>query len=222
MHAHTIHPLMTSAAIEMKGISVVFGVKPVLNDLSLSLCAGEKVCLRGPSGSGKSTVLRCIAGLVIPRQGEVRIQSEVLTGRSAWSLRRHIAMVPQEPAWSSGTLQDVLLRPFDFRANQSSRPPHAELNRWMIQLELPRDLLDKDIKKLSGGEKQRAAFIAAMLLKRPILLLDEATSALDQENKHRIYTAIGERPDLTVLAVSHDATPPAWASRTINMGVRRD
>jgi len=122
-----------------------------------------------------------------------------------------MAYVPQEPDLGNDTLAAWFRPPFAYRANAGLKDRLGLIPRWMDLLSLPRELLSKSAADLSGGEKQRAAVIGAILLRRPILLLDEPTSALDEKNVRRVLDGLFSLEDTTILAVSHD---PALLDRS--------
>ena len=203
--------------VQLNQLNVGFDGQPVLKDLSLSLCHGDKVTLTGPSGSGKSTVLRCILGLVMPDSGTITILGEPVTRHNIWQKRRHIAYVAQEPDLGAGSVKEVIETPFTFRANAGLRDNLARLPAIMERFNLPQPLLDKQITRLSGGEKQRIALVIAILLDRPIVLLDEASSALDTKNKQAVAGYFKQAENTTVLSVAHDTEWMGFATRVVDM-----
>lgn len=198
---------MSTPAIEISDLHVRYDGVAVLRGFGLTVARGEKVTLRGPSGCGKSTVLKCLLGLVLPQSGTVRVGGQQLDGRSVWDVRRQLAYVAQEPDLGQGTAHDALARPLSYRTNAAQQGNLDRLPALCERFLLAPSRLDKDVAELSGGEKQRVALIAALLLERPVLLLDEVTSALDPENRRAVATYLQEADELTVLAVSHD---PEW------------
>ena len=181
----------------------------------MALKAGEKAVLVGPSGCGKSTVLRCLLGFVVPGAGSVYIEGEQLTAGSVWKLRRHLAYVGQEPELGSGTVRQILERPFHFHANAALRGNLGRSPELFERFGLTQQLMDKDTADLSGGEKQRIALISALLLDRRIILLDEITSALDKARTAAVLDYFRARDDLTVLFIAHDAEGFAFADQVI-------
>ncbi len=204
-------------AVELKHLHLSFEGQPVLKDLSLSIFHGDKVTLTGPSGSGKSTVLRCILGLVIPDSGTVSILGETVTRHNVWQKRRHIAYVAQEPDLGAGSVKEIIETPFTYRANAGLHDNLARLPAIMEQFNLPQPLLEKQITRLSGGEKQRIALVIAILLDRPIVLLDEASSALDTKNKQAVADYFKKADSTTILSVAHDSEWIGFATRVVDM-----
>lgn len=203
--------------IEMKDIQVRFQGKIVLDGFSLQLFPGEKLVLTGESGLGKSTILRCVLGFVIPDEGEIFIRGKRLTPESVWTLRTLLSYVPQEPELGDGKLDEWFRAPFSFRANTGLRKNLDRLPGLLERFSLSAELLHKEVSALSGGEKQRAALISAILLQRKIFLLDEPTSALDSKNGKKVLEFLFAIPDASILAVSHDHTFLDLADRTIEL-----
>ncbi len=204
-------------AVQLNRLHLSFTGQHVLNDLSLSIFHGDKVTLTGPSGSGKSTVLRCILGLVMPDSGTITILGETVTRHNIWRKRRHIAYVAQEPDLGTGSVKEVIETPFSYRANAGLRDNLSRLPEIMERFNLPQPLLDKQITRLSGGEKQRIALVIAILLDRPIVLLDEASSALDTKNKQAVADYFRQAENTTVLSVAHDTEWLGFATRIVDM-----
>ncbi|MCJ7679989.1 MAG: ATP-binding cassette domain-containing protein, partial [Candidatus Aminicenantes bacterium] len=115
-----------------------------------------------------------------------------------------MAFVQQEPSLGKGRVIDALRLPFFFKANQSAENPLDRLNEMMEIFRLPLTLLEENVSRLSGGEKQRLALLSALTLQRELYLLDEVTSALDERSKNAVLDYLGRQKHLTILAVSHD------------------
>jgi putative ABC transport system ATP-binding protein len=189
----------------------------LLRGVSFSLHAGERVLLSGPSGCGKSSLLRAVLGLLAPAGGEIRIGGRPIGESSVWLVRRQIGYVPQEPDLGTETLRSFFERAFSFHANRDIRPSEKELSDQMDRWLLPRGLLDKSCQDLSGGEKQRAAIILAILLKRAIVLLDEPTSALDKASREILYSWLKKGGGPSFLIVSHDPPLATMADQVIDL-----
>jgi ABC-type multidrug transport system ATPase subunit len=202
-------------AIQLDTVTVRFSNKTVFERFSMTVEPGEKVTLTGRSGAGKSTVLRCILGFVVPDEGVITITGERLTGATVWKLRRQLAYVAQEPLLGSGTVNEILKRPFSYKANAHLRNNLLRIPELFYRFCLEKRLLDEDVKKLSGGEKQRVAIINALLLDRKIFLLDEMTSALDRESKRVVVDYFCSNGAYTVVAVSHEAEESPFADQII-------
>jgi cobalamin transport system ATP-binding protein len=197
--------------IELRGVEVAYGGRPVVRDLDLDVPAGSWLALIGPNGAGKTTILRAIAGLV-PHAGRVALCGEPVAGRPPRERARLIAMVRQEPAMPPGmsVAQYVLLgRSAHFTyLGREGRADRAIVAETLERLALD-GLAARTLDSLSGGERQRAAIARALAQRAPVLLVDEPTSALDlgrQQEVLDLIDAVRRERDLTVVAAMHDLT----------------
>ncbi|MDY0145212.1 MAG: ATP-binding cassette domain-containing protein [Kiritimatiellia bacterium] len=205
-------------AIEFDQLTLAFDGRTLLQDFSLQVQAGEKVVLAGASGSGKSSLLACLLGFVSPVAGRIAINGETLTPKSIWHLRHSMALVQQEPDIGDQSAEEWIREPFSFHANESLRGNLERLPDLLPRLHLAPGLLRQKGTDLSGGEKQRMAIVAALLLDRPILLLDEPTSALDPDSRLAVYDCLAQIEGKTLLMVSHDTGPALdFASRIVRL-----
>jgi vitamin B12/bleomycin/antimicrobial peptide transport system ATP-binding/permease protein len=168
--------------------------RTLVEQLSVSLVAGQGLLVRGPSGCGKSSLLRAIVGLW-----------EAGTGTITRPALEQMLFLPQRPYMVLGSLRDQLLYP-----NRGAAIDDAQLRQILIQVNLP-DLAPRHggldstqswSEVLSLGEQQRLIF-ARLLVQKPICaVLDEATSALDPENERRLYQLLQDF-GITFLSVGH-------------------
>jgi subfamily B ATP-binding cassette protein MsbA len=183
---------------------------PALRGLDLTVPRGSTAALVGPSGSGKTTVTRLLARLYEPDAGAIRIGGRPVRATSLASLRRAVAIVPQEPTLFSGSVAENVRygRPDASRAEVEEAVRLANAQGFVAALP---DGLDTEIGErgvtLSGGQKQRVAIARALLKGAAILVLDEATSSLDSESEALIQDALagvlGRRDELTTLVIAH-------------------
>ena len=218
MSADVIKGDKAHAAIDIRNVTIAFDDQAVLTRFSLTVAGGERVCLRGASGSGKSTLFRCLLGLHVPQSGQIWIAGKQVSPDTIWRLRGQIAWVPQGPDWGQTRVRTLLELPFTFQSNRAQRTMLDQMPDRLAQVDLPVSILEKRADSLSGGEKQRLALVAALLLNRPILLVDEGTSGLDAENRDRIRKCLGaETRDRTILAISHEAEAETWCDRLVDL-----
>jgi ATP-binding cassette subfamily B protein len=167
--------------------------RPLFEDLSVVIRPGERVGLVGPSGSGKSTAVRLIQRLHDVQGGSICIDGQDVAAVTQESLRRHIAMVPQEPTLFHRTLAENIAygRP-EASAKEIERAARlANAHNFIVrQPKGYATLVGERGVKLSGGERQRVAIARAFLAAAPILILDEATSSLDSESEAAIQVAM--------------------------------
>jgi ATP-binding cassette subfamily B protein len=166
---------------------------PLYSALDVVIPAGQRVGLVGRSGSGKTTFVKLIQRLYDVTDGRIAIDGQDIFLATQASLRRQVAIVPQEPVLFHRSLGENIgyARP---EATQTEIEAAARLaNAHDFIAELPkgyRTLVGERGVKLSGGERQRVALARAFLADAPILILDEATSSLDSESEALIQQAI--------------------------------
>ena len=179
--------------LELSHVQVLFGQKPVLQDLSFTLKAGQRLGVLGPSGEGKSTLLRLVAGLLKPDSGQL------------WSEFRHPVLVFQQPRllpWRS-VLDNVQI-PLRAQGLSAAQAKERALY-WLAQVELA-DVAQSWPGELSGGMAQRVALARAFALQPDLLLLDEPFSALDPALRNslaQVCLRCLEETGAALLYVSH-------------------
>ncbi len=186
--------VVTEGRIEARALTFRYGAQnaPLFRGLNVAIAGGERVGLVGPSGSGKSTFVRLIQRLHDLDGGQLLIDGQDIAGVSQASLRRQIAIVPQEPTLFHRTLAENIAygRPGATPAEIEQAARLARAHDFIVRQ--PRGyntLVGERGVKLSGGERQRVAIARAFLADRPILILDEATSSLDSESEAAIAEA---------------------------------
>ena len=181
--------------------------KAIFDDFRLEIAAGEKVALVGESGSGKTTFLKLLLRLYDVDAGRIVVDGQDIAAVTQESLRRHIALVPQEPILFHRSLKENIAygRPeasFD-EVVAASKKAHA--HDFIHRLTAGYDTLvgERGV-KLSGGERQRVAIARAILADAQILILDEATSSLDSITEHLIQDAVANLlRGRTAIVVAH-------------------
>ncbi len=172
---------------------------------------GELMALVGPSGAGKTSLLRCLAGLMRPKSGVIRLGHEVWVDTQAGVFippqRRHVGLVFQNYALMPhlSALDNVALALLD--------RPHAQRRalaaRWLAHVRLTPEQMQRRPAALSGGQQQRVAVARALARQPRLLLLDEPFSAVDQMNRQGLYDLLADlRQELAIpiILVTHDLT----------------
>ena len=189
--------------VTVTGVTKRFGPIVAVDDLSMSVGAGEIVALLGPNGAGKSTLIRMIVGLIRPDAGAV----ERGIGRSDGRLRGLLGYLPEE----RGLYQDMpILRTLTYFGGLQGMPPRQasdEARGWLDRLGLDTRGSDK-VKALSKGNQQKVQFVAAILHRPPLAILDEPFSGLDPLNQDLFLDLIRELRDsgTTVILSAHQMT----------------
>jgi len=200
-----------------------------LEDIDLSIAAGERIALFGPSGSGKTTLLHVLGGLIVPTHGEVRWRGEPLSSLDAVARGRAraagIAFVFQRAnLLPTLTAYENVAFAANARANREQpldRGPSPEELLRLVGLEAKLDALPSE---LSGGEAQRVA-IARALAQEPLLLLcDEPTGHLDSDTGARVLDlidALQQEFGFTQVTATHDADVAARYDRGLGLADAR-
>jgi len=181
--------------------------RKVLEDVNLIIRPGEKVALVGPSGAGKTTFIRLLLRLYSPLAGRILIDGQDISIVTQKSLRKNIAMVPQDTILFHRTLaQNISYGKIDATREEVVKAAElAHCTEFIKNLPLGFDTYvgERGI-KLSGGERQRVAIARAILKNAPILILDEATSSLDSRSEALIQDALNNlMKDKTTIVIAH-------------------
>jgi ATP-binding cassette subfamily B protein len=178
-----------------------------LDGVSLRVRPGETVALVGPSGAGKTTVIQLIQRFYDPEAGRILLDGVDIRDVARHELRRHMALVPQDPVIFAATARDNIRfgRPDASDAEVEAAARAAAAHEFLEALPQGYDTpLGERGVLLSGGQKQRVAIARAILRDSPILLLDEATSALDAESERAVQHAVERLSQgRTMLIVAH-------------------
>lgn len=180
--------------IEFQGVSFSYdGAMPILQDIDMTIAAGQTVAFVGPSGAGKSTLANLVPRFYDPTAGRILVDAHDVRDIQLTSLRAHIGIVNQETILFSGTVQENLLLAKPDASMDEILAALEAANALEFVQQLPEGLWTEIGERgavLSGGQKQRLA-IARTFLKDPrILILDEATSSLDSRSERRIQEAL--------------------------------
>ncbi|MFM9900255.1 MAG: ABC transporter ATP-binding protein, partial [Polaromonas sp.] len=198
--------------------------KPVIDQLSLTVRAGEKIGLIGRSGAGKSTLVNLLLRFHDLGAGRVLIDGQDIAHVTQDSLRSHIGMVTQDTSLLHRSVRDNITysRPAASDADMQLAAERAEAAGFISQLTDLQGRTGFDAQvgergvKLSGGQRQRIAIARVMLKDAPILLLDEATSALDSEVEVAIQSSLNTLMEgKTVIAIAHRLSTIAAMDRLI-------
>ncbi|NLJ98102.1 MAG: ATP-binding cassette domain-containing protein [Tissierellia bacterium] len=189
--------------LEFKNAFYTHGDDDIINDLSIKIDKGDFIYIVGPSGGGKSTFLKLCCHLISLTKGKILYKGIDMNQYDPIDLRLDISYCFQTPYLFGDTVEDNFLFPYKVRNKKVDLNKIYEL---LEQFKFNRDFFKKEVKNLSGGEKQRIALIRNLLFKPEILLLDEVTSALDAENTLIVEDAIKDLNEdgVTILWVTHD------------------
>jgi ATP-binding cassette subfamily B protein len=193
--------------------------EPLFKDFSLVIKPGERVALVGPTGAGKSTFVKLVQRLYDLEAGRILIDGQDIAHVTQNSLRRAIAVVPQDPALFHRTIAENIAyaRPDATADEIELAARRARAHDFIVKLPKGYDTLvgERGV-KLSGGERQRVAIARAFLADAPILVLDEATSSLDVETEREVQAAMEElMVGRTTIVIAHRLSTIRGADRIL-------
>ena len=215
-----------SSAIELEAVTLRYphGVT-ALDHVSLSIAAGERVCVLGANGSGKSTLALACCGLLAPDEGSVSLvghaccvdgQVDLAAYREA---RRELGLVFQNPddqIVTTVVAEDVAFGPENLGVapDEIGRRVERELHRVALQ-----ELADADPSRLSGGQKQRVAIAGALAMRPRVLVFDEPGALLDMRGRRSIMAVMGKlaAEGVAVVHVTHFMDEALAADRVVVM-----
>lgn len=187
--------------LETQNVTMRFGSETIIRNISIYVDQGELVSLLGVSGSGKTTLFNCISGIYEPSGGKVILDGNDITGSTgkiSYMLQKDL-LLPYKTIEDNACLPLVIRGMSKEEARKTASSYFAEFGLEGAQKKYPG--------QLSGGMRQRAAFLRTYLFSDNIALLDEPFSALDTITKGRMqrwYLDVMEKINLTTLFITHD------------------
>ena len=207
--------------IRVTGLCKKYGDIDILKDIDFHIGKGEFTAIMGQSGCGKSTLLYCVSGMDQPTAGEVYFEERKLSAISEKEMERlrleRMGFIFQKANFLKNlSIEDNIVFPA-FQAGEISRGEIVKEAETLMEQMGIRQIADHDIRKVSGGQLQRAAICRAMINHPAILLGDEPTGALNSSATKEVMDILNEinSRGTTVLLVTHDAKVAARADRVI-------
>lgn len=213
--------------LKIQNLSVSYGSRRVLQDVSFDVQGGEVLALIGPNGAGKSTLIRAVSG-VIPYTGQIRTNGDDFAALSTLQRAKYIATVPQAVALPPAyTVWETVLFGRTPHLGFLGQPSHKdeEIARQALSRVSALPFADRRVGELSGGEQQRILLARALCQSTPILLLDEPTAHLDLQYQVGLLELVHElahRDHLAVLVALHDLNLAAHYADRIALMVAGD
>ena len=180
------------ASLQLQNIEKSLMGETIVEDFNLELAAGQVICLYGPSGCGKTTILRLIAGLIAPNRGQISNSFQ----RLRYLFQEH-RLLPWRSLWDN-----ILLT----HPQPTAATTQEQARLLLTKLHLQPEDYEKYPDELSGGMRQRAALVRALLCEPDLLLMDEPFSVLDYELKLQLYAWLQSYivNGMSVVMVTHD------------------
>jgi ATP-binding cassette subfamily B protein len=195
--------------------------RPAIDDLSLSVKAGDCIAVVGQSGSGKSTLMSLIIGFRRPTGGRIELDGVDMATINFRTFRRFLAVVPQQTVLFTGSVRDNITYGLQNVSDAKLAEALEMSNCTDFVNQLPQGLdtpIGSHGGKLSGGQRQRIAIARALLRDPRVIILDEATSALDLESEFLVQQAINRLiKGRTTFIVAHRLSTIRHASRVVVM-----
>jgi len=196
--------------IDVKNVTLLYGTKPVLKEVSLSITPGAKTAIIGPTAAGKTQLLNVLAGLSVPQSGEVDYDGHPLAEYSRASFYPQIGLVFQDSVLFNTTVREnIALSSTVTDIALEKAIATAELADFLHTLPEGLDtLVSERGTSLSGGQKQRLMLARALALEPKILFLDDFTARIDGETERKILENIARNyPGLTLVSVTQKIAP---------------
>jgi ABC-type cobalamin/Fe3+-siderophores transport system ATPase subunit len=198
--------------IEGRNLTICYGDRIAVEDVSLVLSKGTITALIGPNGAGKSTLLRSLNGQLKPANGQILLNNESIEKLGRRFLAKHITVVAQEAElrFPITVLEFVLGGRFVWATNVGwgwETERDLEVAEEVLRETELSELSDRLMNELSGGERQRAVLARALATEAPFLLLDEPTANLDITHQATLLSLVRQRCDAQLaaaLVVTHD------------------
>lgn len=196
-------------SLEISGLSHRYGTRIwAVRDFTLRVGEGEVLAMLGPSGSGKTTTLQLLAGMLVPNEGEIRLQGRILSraGHAVPPEQRNIGLIFQDFAlWPHMTVAQTVSFPLSMRRMPTSA--QKERIRDLLALVHLEGFEHRYPHELSGGQRQRVAIARALAPHPGVVLLDEPMSNLDAQLRERMRAQISDalrHEGATAVYVTHD------------------
>lgn len=213
-------------SIKFHHVSFSYPERPeqlALNNFQLSIRQGEKVALVGHSGAGKSTIAKLLLGFYQATDGTIEFSGTAMDELDITDIRRHVAIVEQEPALFSGSILDNITYGSRHNAvslsmvHSAAKLANAEEFINQLPQAYETEVGGRGV-QLSGGQKQRIAIARALIRDPQILILDEATSALDTVSETKVQRALDNlMKDRTTIIIAHRISTITKADRIVVM-----
>jgi ABC-type multidrug transport system fused ATPase/permease subunit len=209
-----------SADVELRHVSFSYPEHlPILRDLSVHICPGEKVALAGESGCGKSTMAKLLVRFIDALDGDIHLAGINIKEYSLLALRQKICYIPQHPVLFTGTIRENLLY-----GNENASDSLLWTALECVQLTALMKVLPSGLETvigphgciLSGGEMQRLALARGILRDSSVIILDESTSAVDVPTERKILQhLVSWKQQSTIIIISHRLTSLTWVDRIL-------
>lgn len=196
---------MMMPVAELKDVTKAYGSRLVLDSINLQVQKGEILALLGPNGSGKTTILKILAFIEDPTEGEVKFRGEVVDFKKTEKMRLRSTLVFQRTVLFSTSVYNNIA--YGLKVRKTSKKIMDEEVQNALRLVRLEGFEKRPARKLSGGEQQRVAIARALVLKTDLLLLDEPTANLDPKNAgllEEVIALVNRKMKTTIVIATHN------------------
>lgn len=188
--------------------------KPLIENLSFEIKAGENIQIIGKNGAGKTTLINLITGILKPISGEILVNNQNI---NLLNLKKILCVVTQENHFFEDTVENnILLERNELKENIISVASELNyldiINSYDLNLE---SKINSHGNNISGGQAQKINILRALVLNSPIVIFDEVTTFLDQNSKQAIYKYINSHREKTFIFISHEIIENITVDRVI-------
>ncbi|MGN7454221.1 ABC transporter ATP-binding protein [Paenibacillus pasadenensis] len=196
--------------LETSQLDIAYEKRQIVRDLNLRIPQGKITALVGSNGSGKSTILKTMARLMSPQNGQVLLDGKSIHKQSTREVAKELAILPQNPTAPDGlTVQELVsYGRFPYQKGFSSmRKEDREIVAWALDATGMTEFADRPVDQLSGGQRQRGWIAMALAQETDILFLDEPTTFLDMAHQLdvlQLLQQLNSKENRTIVMVVHD------------------
>ena len=213
--------------LEAQELAFGYAERPVGRNVSLAVEPGEVLCLLGPNGCGKTTLFKTLLGLLPPQGGQVTLSGDALAGLSRQEIARRIAYVPQaSSSVFSYTAFDLVLMGRTAHRSLFAGPTREDrdhAHRALSELGIS-DLADRDVTRLSSGQRQLVVVARAIAQAAPLIVMDEPTASLDFGNQVVVLSQVRRLADrgAGIVLSTHDPDHAFAVAHRVGAVARRN
>lgn len=200
--------------IEVRHVSLSYGKSPALRDVSLEVRPGELVTIMGPMAAGKSTLAKVMGGLYLPDEGECRVDGVSTRDAPACGRVGLVFQEPEDQIVARRVRDDLAFGPSNLGAEDVVRRVDEAIRLTGIE-----GLAGRDVRGLSGGQRQLVAIAGVLAMRPAYLVMDEPTSQLDSEGIRMVTRAVGalKKDGKGIVVITQDPAIAASADRLLVM-----
>ncbi|MCR4723525.1 MAG: ABC transporter ATP-binding protein [Eubacteriales bacterium] len=189
--------------IEIKNLTKRFGDFTAVDHLSLTINTGEFFGLLGPNGAGKTTTISMMSTVLLPSEGEIRIDGQLLD-RKASSQKRKLSVITQEYSMRQDMTIDEVME-YQGRLYHLPQKTIAEKSDELLEFVGLKEYHRRTVRHLSGGMKRKVMICRALLIEPEILLLDEPTAGMDALSRRQMWNLLRQvnGRDMTIILTTH-------------------